>query len=109
MFFFFVSLIRGGGVEVGVSFLYIYYVFFSFFLTQILIPGKPLANWAELFYSIVDYEYLSLFRLLRQARRERNPREEKFPRISRAIFFLAGFFRVSLDGLNERGTGTRSP
>ena len=31
------------------------------------------------------------------------------PRISRGFFFLAGFFRVSLDGLSERGTTQSLP
>ena len=62
-------------------------------------------------YRNLDHEY-SLFRSVRRARRERNPREKKWPRgilgaRSQDLaqpFFLAGSFRVSLDRLSERGS-----
>ena len=45
---------------------------------------------------------LSLFRLVRRARRERNPRKKMAARDPGGG--KRAFFRVSLDGLSERGT-----
>ena len=56
----------------------------------------------------LEYEW-SLFRIVSRARRERNTREKMAARdpggdnLARSLF-LAGFFRVSLDGVSERRT-----